>query len=242
MLKLLTVTLITSISIVIAVILNAWLLIPVIVSLYYLTKKFLSTEKTVSNTNHPVVRFGFSLAAAIFVTFILSGFLLFLLFAAYMLGFDSNKKCNAPIETINIIPCGLFWGNDEFRTNTRKITNSILPKINIKVRLFDGSIQPAKLTHRSAGVANLKSDDVLTLSCGINPKLDINEGVYGYASCHLTLPKAAPESTNYPEGLDAQHDWVLGANFQGITDPQILILPQPLVWPPNNATPINKYK
>jgi hypothetical protein len=205
-----------------------------------LTKKLLRVEQTTSTITHPVVRFGFVVAAAIFVTSVLSGFFLFILFLAYLLGFDPNKECKNPSEITSRIACGLFWANDEFRTSTRKITNAMLPKVNIKVRLLDGSIQPAELTRIAAGGANIKSEDTLILTCLVNPKMDVAD--YGYASCNLLLPKAAPESTNYPEGLDAQFDWAFGANFQGITDPKILILPQPLVWSPNNATPINKYK
>jgi hypothetical protein len=245
MLKILSIILLTSLSISIAVILNAWLLLPVIACLYFLSKKLLAAEKTSTSTTHPAVRFGFLLTASIFFTYILSGFFLFLLFIAFLLGFEDTKKCKPPIEIANTIPCGIFWGNDEFRRNTTKIANAILPQTNIKVRLFDGSIRPAKLTRSAVvNVENIKPDDVFLLNCTVNSSNVLDHHIYGngFASCGLILPKSQPESTNYPEGLDARFGWSFGANIQGITDPQTLILSQPLIWPPNNATPINKYK
>ena len=86
----------------------------------------------------------------------------------------------------------------------------------------------------------VKSDDTLFLTCGINPKLDF--GGYGYALCNLTLPNATPESTKFSNELEVRYDWVFGANIQGMTDPQTLILSRPLVWPPNNATQTNNSK
>jgi hypothetical protein len=244
MLKILSIILLTSLSISIAVIFNAWLLLPVIACLYFLTKKPLAAEKTTTSTTHPAVRFGFLLTASIFFTYILSGFFLFLLFIAFLLGFEDAKKCNPPIEIANIIPCGIFWGNDELRRNTTKIIDTLLPKANVNIRLYDGTILPAKLTRSAVEHANVKPDDVFLLNCSVNSSKDLDRHIYGngFASCDLILPKSEPGSTIYPEVLNARFGWSFGANLQGITDPQTLILSQPLVWPPNNVTPNNKYK
>jgi hypothetical protein len=238
MLKILSITLLISLSIFIAVIVNAWLLLPVIVSLYFLTKKSLSSAKT--STTHSVLRFGLVTVAALFTIKAISIIILILILLAYMLGFDFDKKHKDSNDSINRITRNLLTGVDEFSRNTTKITNTIFPKIDVKVRFSDGSIHPAQLTHSAVDATIVKSGDILFLTCGVNTKLDLTG--YGYASCNLLLPKVAPKYTYFPEGLDAQFDWVFGANFQGITDPQTLILSQPLVWPPNNATLADKHK
>ncbi|MEO6294159.1 MAG: hypothetical protein ABIO88_16220 [Burkholderiaceae bacterium] len=247
MLKILTITLITSLSIIIAVIINEWLLLPLIVSLYFLTKKFLSGTKIISTAIDPVLRFAFFLTAAVFVTQVLSIFFSLLILLTYLLGWNADKKCKEPSEITNIIACGLFGASSNFYDKSKKITDTLLPitnamspKVNIKIQLPDGAIQPAKLTHSAVVDKNIKPGDTLFLTCGINPKLDFDG--YSYAKCTLILPKTASIHSYFPEELNAQFNWSFGANFQGMTDPQTLILSRPLVWPPNNATQTHNSK
>lgn len=234
MIRFWTVALITSLSIIVSVILNAWLLIPTSAMLCFLTKKLLNTLKTAPNAAQFITHFGLLALTAAVVTKLISGFVLILLVFSYLIGFNADTKCSTPREITTFLPCTIFLGYSEFSTNSEKIINAIIPKVNIKVRLFDGSEQRAKLTHTAANAIETSPYSEFFLDCGVNPKFDSDS--YNYSLCNLQFHNLSPLLPTFPPSASAQFSWIVGANLQGMTDIQTLELSRPIVWPPNNAT------
>lgn len=155
----------------------------------------------------------------------LSVFLLILLLCTQS---KAESLCESDIGTK--IACNAVIMVGTVVSTFSNIANKILPATDIKVRMQDGSVQPAKLKNQGLGRRILKTDDILDLDCKINEKPYL--GDYGYASCELKFPNLMPrpDSVDYFQKTGKQPSQFLGANKEGILDNSIIILSHPIAW------------
>ena len=158
------------------------------------------------------------------------------LFAAYSSSVSAESLCDSAPDIGSKIACLAIAGAGAVAVTASELSSALLSGTDVRVRLSNGSIQPAKLTRKGASGRIIHTNDVLDLDCNVNEKP--YAGDYGYAHCDLKFPKRTPKpkSPDYYERIGEQPSWGFGANAEGIPEPSIIKLSHPIVWKQQNHT------